>query len=308
MSFFLLFQCKTIDGLIKSRALTTSVTLIAVSVLSGILDIFQPLRLRFLQFMAQKQKTNLSFPFVLSSYSVTSLFMTLCLLLPVTLRSSMRFCSVNVQTPCWWISSRGPRMQCESWITCSTVKWRRSSFRRPTTDPQQKSRMETRCVNVWMLESNSTGARIWFVWSCWSTKYTCHFHGIPLCIESNQACIGLYACLSVSRCLLCLFFFLLFPLWLFLSTFLSLSLCSVSRSWSRAEVGRERWTVLAVISPSPACPSAPAPRAALSTAWTKRPRTAAASWTWWRETTQSCQTAQSYTSNRWVKWHRHTRT
>lgn len=63
--------------------------------------------------------------------------------------------------------------------------------------PQQKSRMERRCVDICILKSNeSNGARIRFV-CIWSTEilYICHFHGISLCRETNKHAL---VCMRVS--------------------------------------------------------------------------------------------------------------
>lgn len=148
-------------------------------------------------------------------------------------------------------------MQCENWTTCSTAKWRRSSFKRPTMALQLKSRMGRRCV----VQLH----RVFFLFIAFYTA---------------QVFVSSVSPLS----LLC------WPVFSF----------SFSRSLSRVEVGPGRWTASAAISPSRACPSALAPRAAPSTVWTKRPQTAAASWIWWKETTRSCPTILSYTSNPWV--------
>ena len=144
-------------------------------------------------------------------------------------------------------------------------------------DPQQKSKMEKRCVDICMLKTKQSNGFLIKICEPFEPQHT--FAPFTL-FQLVQKITSMHW--FVCMCVFVLFVssFLLFPLWLCSSPLLSLySFHSICRNWSQAEVGREQLIVSAVISPSPACPSAPALRAAQSTVLTKRLRTAAASWT-----------------------------
>ncbi len=79
------------------------------------------------------------------------------------------------------------------------------------------------------------------------------------------------------------------------------------RRWSTVLAAQAQWTVWAVTSPSLACPSARAHRAARLTACLTPqtpPTITRARWIWWRKTKPSYPTAPWFTSNRFVHVHK----
>lgn len=147
------------------------------------------------------------------------------------LPSSMLFCNENAQTLCWWILYRGQRMQCESWTTFSIARWRRSSFRKLTMDPLQKSRMERRCVYINMLKTTSrnspgTQRHTWLIWL--------RLDWFPPCRDPNKCAVVYMRVCLFPLCFSVLFFLL----WVCLSLASSLSaLSSISPgagAWRRS--------------------------------------------------------------------------
>ncbi len=76
------------------------------------------------------------------------------------------------------------------------------------------------------------------------------------------------------------------------------------RRWSTVLAAQAQWTVWVVTSPSLACPSARAHRAARLTACLMPQTITRARWTWWRKTKPSYPTAPWFTSNRFVHVHK----